>query len=86
MSTVIENGEGIHRTIETKNIVENLYVRLLSANFINELGNGRYLVDDHSYYLQIDDAKIVKPIIRDVGGKKELIVPVQKKVSYSIIF
>lgn len=86
LSTVIENGEGIHRTIETENTIDNLYARLLSANLIKDIGNGRYLVDDHSYYLEIENAKNVKAIIRDMGGKKELIVPVQKKISYSIIF
>jgi hypothetical protein len=46
---------------------------------------GLYLINDKSYYLRMDDAT-VKPIIRNANGHKELIVPVQKKISYSILF
>lgn len=45
-----------------------------------------YLVDDKSYYLRIDDAGNAKPIIRDVDGQKEMIVPIQDKLNYSILF
>lgn len=82
---VIDNGKGINRTIVIANNSDNLYVRLAEAAVIEEL-NGSYLIDDKSYYLRVDDAQGAKPIIRDSNGRKELIVPIRSKLSYSILF
>ena len=84
-TTVIEDGRGINRTITIDNPSDDLYVRLTEAASIEEL-NGIYLVDDKSYYLRVDDAAGAKPIIRDFNGRKELIMPVRSKLSYSILF
>jgi hypothetical protein len=43
-------------------------------------------VDDKSYYLKIDDAGGAKPIIRDSNGGKELLLPLQNSVTYSLLF
>ncbi|MBC7745375.1 MAG: DUF1080 domain-containing protein [Flavobacterium sp.] len=85
-TTVLENGQGIKRQIELQAPVQNLYVQLVSANSVEEIGNGKYLINDKSYYLQIDDYKKVKPLIRLIGEKKEILVPIQKNISYSILF
>ena len=84
-TVVIENGRGINRTITIDNPSDDLYVRLTEAANIEEV-DGTYLVDDKSYYLRIEDAAGAKPIIRDLNGRKELIVPVRSKLSYSILF
>ncbi len=83
--TVTENGKGITRTLTIDNASNDLYVRIAEAATIDEL-NGMYLVDDKSYYLKIEDAEGAKPIIRNVNGRKELIVPIHSKLSYSILF
>ncbi|MDB5013908.1 MAG: hypothetical protein JWQ25_2110 [Daejeonella sp.] len=82
---VTENGKGISRTITINQPSDNLYVRLAEAATIEEL-NGSYIVDDKSYYLRVDDAEGAKPVIRDLSGRKELIVPIRSKLSYSILF
>ena len=52
---------------------------------IEDLGNGLFLVNDKSYYLRLGkDAG--KAVIRDANGSKELIVPIQNKLVYALIF
>lgn len=84
-SSVIEKGQGIRREITLSNDVNGLFYHLASGN-IETLGNGLYAVDDKSYYIRIDDAAGAKPVVREAGGKQELIIPIQKKLTYSIIF
>ncbi len=86
VNRAMENNQGIHREISVENPVANLYLRLAEADIIESPSEGLYLISDKSYYLQIDDAADVKPVIRDSNGHKELLVPIQKKISYSILF
>jgi len=83
-STLMDKGQGIHREIMLANAVDGLFYHLASGN-IETLGNGLYAIDDQSYYIRIDDASGAKALVRDAGGKQELIIPIQKKLTYSII-
>ncbi|WP_419701659.1 family 16 glycoside hydrolase [Mucilaginibacter sp. NFX135] len=83
-STLMDKGQGIHREITLANAVDGLFYHLASGN-IETLGNGLYAIDDQSYYIRIDDAGGAKALVRDAGGKQELIIPIQKKLTYSII-
>jgi hypothetical protein len=82
---VLENGHGLQREITVENAPANLYLRLAKASMIEDLGNGVYLIDDKSYYLRMDNTNAT-PVVRDNNGNKELIIPIQNKFSYSIIF
>ncbi|WP_228084881.1 DUF1080 domain-containing protein [Mucilaginibacter sp. JRF] len=84
-TTVLDGGHGIERTVEIAQPKDKLYLRLLAADKIDEIGKGWYYVNDKAYYLHLNDES-AKPIIRDSGGKKELIVLMGKKVTYSILF
>ncbi len=84
-SSVMDKGQGIHREVTLANAVDGLFYHLASGN-IETLGNGLYVIDDKSYYIRIDDAAGAKAVVRDAGGKQELIIPIQKKLTYSIIF
>ncbi len=86
MTRVLANNHGIRREISLQNPAANLYARLAEANTIETVSEGLYLVNDKSYYLRIDDAGGGKPIIRDANGRKELIVPIQNKITYSLLF
>jgi hypothetical protein len=83
---VLESNQGFSRTITMENAAPGLHMRLAQANKIETVSEGLYLVNDKSYYLRVDNAGITKPIIRDANGQKELIIPVQNKLSYSILF
>jgi hypothetical protein len=82
----LENNAGISREIAIEKPIKDLYARLAVANKIEDIGNGLYLLDDKSYYLRIDEAAGVTPVIRDASNKKELIIPVRSKIKYSIFF
>ncbi|TCD10245.1 DUF1080 domain-containing protein [Pedobacter frigidisoli] len=83
--TVMENGQGLTREISVDQPSKDLYFLLASASNIEEVSKGLYLVDDKSYYLQLADGS-AKPIIRDVDGKKEIIVAIGSKLNYTILF
>jgi hypothetical protein len=83
---VLENGQGLQRRISMAAPAAGLYVRLAAGKTIEGGTNGLYLVDDKSYYIKIDDAGGAKPIIRDSNGAKELLLPLQNSVTYSLLF
>jgi len=85
-SVVMEGRQGIRRDVEIDKPVVGMYFRLAEADKIELAPDGSYLIDDKSYYIKVDDPIAIKPIIRDSNGNKQLIIPVQQKLSYSIIF
>jgi hypothetical protein len=83
---VIDSGRGISRKITLTDQANDLYFRLVDAESIVQTADGMYLIDNQSYYLRLDDIGASKPVIRDQNGRKELIVPIVKSISYSILF
>ncbi|WPP51600.1 3-keto-disaccharide hydrolase [Catalinimonas niigatensis] len=83
---VTEEGKGLHRELSTEKPADNLYVRLAEGNSITAMENGMYAVDDKAYYLKLEGAGSVKPTVREVDGKQQLIMPLRDKLSYSILF
>ncbi|WP_224996291.1 family 16 glycoside hydrolase [Cesiribacter sp. SM1] len=83
---VMEGGRVLRRELSVQNPSGNLYMRLAEGASIQELSKGMYLIDDKSYYLRLDDAGGAKPIIRTSGAGQELIVPLQQKLAYSILY
>lgn len=86
LTKVMENGRGISREVRVGNPSKDLYFRLAEAASIQEVSSGMYLIDDQSYYLRLDNTGGAKPILRDLNGRKELIIPVGTSLSYSILF
>jgi len=83
---VLDNRQGIQRSIVLKTTGDQLYVRLANASDIEEISEGLYLIDDHAYYIKLDDTGNAKAFIRNQNGKKELLIPIQNKIIYSILF
>ncbi|TJZ52517.1 DUF1080 domain-containing protein [Sphingobacterium olei] len=83
--TVSNNGKSLSRSVNIDKPVANLYFLLANASSIEELTKGYYLVDGQSYYLELDKGA-PKPVIRDANGGKELIIPFDKQLNYSISF
>jgi hypothetical protein len=83
---VLENGQGIHREITVSNQVNGLFARLAEGANIEKGSNEIYIIDGKSYYLNLEDASGSKPEIRDMNGRKELIIPIHNKLSYSLLF
>nr|MBI1231671.1 DUF1080 domain-containing protein [Cytophagales bacterium] len=81
---ILSNGQGIKRKIQVNGGGDDLFIRLAHGDTISELDGGWYLIDDKSFYLQMDGG--IKPVLRNVGGKAELIVPASSNISYSLLF
>ncbi|MCZ4225247.1 3-keto-disaccharide hydrolase [Pedobacter rhodius] len=81
---VLENGQGLSREITMDQPAKDLYFLLGEVADINEVAKGLYVVDDKSYYLQFPEGQ--KPVVRDVNGKKQLIIAIGSKLNYSILF
>ncbi len=79
------NGQGLNREIILETPVDNIYALIADASDIQEISKGLYLVNGQSFYLKFDVTKD-KPVIRDVEGRKQLVVLVRGKLNYSILF
>ncbi len=84
--TPLANGQGFRRELQVQNPADGLYLRLASGSTIETLDKGKYVVDGKAYYLQLEDAKAIKPVVRNTANGQELIVPLRNKLAYSIIF
>lgn len=87
MSLAMEDGRGLIRTVKIEGDKGNdqLYFRLAKASKIEEMSKGKYVVGDQEYYIQLN-SKGAKPVIRTAGDEKELIVPINGELQYSILF
>ena len=47
-------------------------------SFTEKVAEGLYAVNGRSYYIQLSD-KAVQPVLRELNGRKELLVPAEKK-------
>lgn len=81
---ILSNGQGIKRNIQVNGGGNDLFIRLAHGDTISEMDGGWYLIDDKSFYLQMDGG--AKPVLRKVGGKAELIIPASSNISYSLLF
>lgn len=81
---VAEDGKGLSRTITLDKVLPGIYMLLARSGDIDEIGKGMYLIDGQSFYILTDAAK--QPVIRDMAGKKELLMPLGKLTRYNISF
>lgn len=82
---VVADGKGLSRTITIDKPVPNLYVLLANGNNIQEIAKGLYRVDGESFYVELNEMAD-KPIIRDVEGRKEMIILLGNKLRYHLSF
>ena len=83
---VLESGQGIQHEILVEKSTKDLSWRLADAKVIEEISPGLFIIDDKSYYIKIENSESLHPTIREQNGRKELIVPIQDKLTYSILF
>ncbi|GAA4322753.1 hypothetical protein GCM10023149_23290 [Mucilaginibacter gynuensis] len=84
-TSVLNSGQGVQRVIELQDAQKNLYFHIATVNNVEVLGNGWYLIDDKSWYLHVEEGE-AKTIIKNNGSKKEILVPISKKLTYSVLF
>lgn len=84
---IYPDGEGKALTHEV--IIRNrgskagLYYKLGEGHEITLIKDGLYAIDDKQYFIRIDSAA---PVIREVNGRKELIVPVASQLKYDLLW
>jgi hypothetical protein len=83
---VTDNGNGLYREVTVEGPAEKLFFRLAEAKNIETISEGYYLLNDKSYYIRIENAGGEKPVIRNSGIGKELLLPIKSKIAYSILF
>lgn len=81
----IANSKWLERTFTIDSPVNNLYLKIAEAKNIEALSDQLFSVGDKSYYIRFDEPKI-KPIIKEIDGRFVLLAPVNKTLSYAILF
>lgn len=85
VTEVRSDAKGINRTVSAEDS-NGLYFLLARSSKIEDTGKGTYVIGDKAYYLEVSDMKNNKVFIRDNNGQKELVAPLNGKISYSILF
>ncbi len=79
---------GLNRIISANNEVE-IWHKIAEGNIIEKLPDGTFAINDKNYFIDFSGNSVVKPIIRNIKGKDELIVKIPKgnqEIKYSIIW
>lgn len=82
---VTEYGQALKRTISITNNPGQLYLRIAEGQVIKNNSKGWYVVGDNRYYIRLEKESM-NPVLREVNGHYELLVPLQNTISYSILF
>ena len=82
----LPEGNGFRRTFQIQNTGEAIYLRLARSRQIRQQDKEVYLIGDNAWYLHLRDTNGARPIIRNSGEEKELIIPVKSSITYSIMF
>lgn len=83
-SRALEDGTGIAREITAGG--SGLYHLLARSERIQQIDRSTYLIGDNAWYIRLDETGGSKAIVRESEGKQELIIPINQKISYSILF
>ena len=79
------NGNMLNRSVKLSQTQPNLYFKIAEGEDVVLMPDGSYAIDDKKYYVKI--ASALSPVIREMQGKKELIVPMNTpELAYAIIW
>ncbi|HKG06003.1 MAG TPA: hypothetical protein VKB19_06080 [Pedobacter sp.] len=76
---ILNNGEGLERSITVNNAKDQLFCRIAAATTIKSMKGGVYEIGDKTYLITLD--KALKPFIRNTAKGQELLLPVKKGTS-----
>lgn len=68
-----------------------LYARIISAEKIEDFGNGVYLINQGQFYIQFDNSIISTIRLRSIPSGQELLIPIstsgeKSQIKYSLIY
>jgi len=81
---VLDNRNGLRRTITIDGATENNFIRIAQDPSIKSMGNGLYVVGDHRYFVSIDPS--TRTSIQNYLGQQVLVVPASSTINYTIIW
>ncbi|MBA4054485.1 MAG: hypothetical protein C0490_07230 [Marivirga sp.] len=75
----LNNGQGLARSISIPKMppASTLFIRMGEGSVITEVAENIFAIDDQRYYIQFYPIGKLKPQIRTIGDKKELVVEVK---------
>lgn len=79
---------GLVRTITTAG-KQDIWHKIGEGEEIKKLPDGTYVINDESFFIEFSENESQKPIIRDAGGKTELVLKIpagEQNINYSIIW
>src|SRR5690606_5440087 len=84
--SVLDNGHGLKRTIQIQNNPGKLYFLLGQGKNIAEMSDGRYVIDDKTYFVELADGASSNAMVRKGIDQQELIIPVTESLVYTLLF
>lgn len=85
-SRVLNDARGIQRKISVNTPVENLHIRLAGGKKIEKLSDNLYVVGEKEYYIRLDNIGKTKPIVKGSNNEQELLVPLSRELTYTLLF
>jgi hypothetical protein len=82
---VSEDGKSISRKVSISDSPGSIFMKVAEGKSIENVAGGLYLVDDKKYYIRLADDS-AKPLIQTRDGKREMLLPLQSEINYSILF
>ena len=79
------SGNMLNRSVKLSRTASNLYFKIAEGEDVVLMPDGSYAIDDKKYYVKV--ATALSPVIREIEGRKELIVPMDtEELAYEIIW
>lgn len=85
-SSASQEGQGLVREISVSGGSQSLYHLAARSEKIQQVSKDTYLIGDNQWYIRLLSLNGAKPILRKSEGKQELLIPINQKISYSILF
>jgi Domain of Unknown Function (DUF1080)/PA14 domain len=79
----IENGKILQRELNSKGSAANIYHRIAANDLITKNTDGSFTIGENQYMIKVTEGNA---LIRVAGNRQELVVPLNTKVVYSILF
>ena len=88
LTTSVKSKRGLNRIINIDS-QSSLWHKIADGRHIKSLDNNTFIINDESYYINFSGNADLKPIIRSINGKNELMVEIPKgktTINYSIVW
>lgn len=82
---ILESGKGLRRKLTVTNGPGDLWYKITEGKNIERQGKSLFVIDDKTYFIELDDPKTAVTI-KQIDGKYMMLAPLTSGLSYSILF